>query len=42
MNGGFKYIVISLSLEWVNPINLIEGENPFFVSSKKFYLKDND
>ena len=29
-------------LEWVNPRIFIEGDNPFYVSSKKFYLKDNN
>ena len=29
-------------LGWVNPGSRIEGKNPFFVSSKKFCLKDNN
>ena len=28
-------------LEWVNPKSLIEGKNPFCVSTKNVYLKDN-
>ena len=30
------------TLEWFNPRIRSEGKDPFFVSSKKFYLKDND
>ena len=29
-------------LEWVNIRSHIEGNHSFFVSNKKFYLKDND
>ena len=28
--------------EWVNPISLIERNTNFCVSTKNFYLKDND
>ena len=28
--------------EWVNPRSRIEGNNPFFLPSKKFCYKDND
>ena len=30
------------NIEWVNPINCSEGNNIFFISSGKFYLKESD
>ena len=38
----WKFKIHWNKLEWVNPRNFSEGNNPFCVSSTIFYLKDNN
>ena len=40
--NDWKFQIHWNKIEWANPRNRIERENPFFVSSKKICLKDNN
>ena len=40
--NDWKFKIHWNKLEWVNPRNCSELNNTLFVSSKKFYLKDNN
>ena len=40
--NDWKFQIYWNKLQWVNPRSSIEGKSPFYVSSKKFCLKDNN